>query len=377
MSAPAEEAGSWRARARRFAEQELRPRAEEIDRRDQLPREVAEGLAREGFLGLGIPEAWGGRGGGATALVGVLEELARGSAAVAVELAVHLSVCAQPILTAGSDELRRSYLPRLARGELLGAFALTEPGAGSDAAGLRTRYRRTEDGFELSGTKMFTSNGASAGVVVLFATRDPALGGHGISAFVAPSGAPGLSVAQRLAKLGLHGSETTELVLDRVRLPAGALLGQEGDGLRIALTALTGGRVGIASCALGVARAALDEMLRQVRRDDADWKRQLLARAYAEVEGAAALVAEAARRKDLGLDYLLQASAAKLLASRAAVATASAGLDLAAPLGARSGAEAERLYRDARVFPIVEGTTEIQELILARALLESPDGSSV
>ncbi len=377
MSAPAEEAGSWRARARRFAEQELRPRAEEIDRQDRLPREVAEGLAREGFLGLGIPEAWGGRGGGATALVGVLEELARGSAAVAVELAVHLSVCAQPILTAGSDELRRSYLPRLARGELLGAFALTEPGAGSDAAGLRTRYRRTEDGFELSGTKMFTSNGASAGVVVLFATRDPALGGHGISAFVAPSGAPGLSVAQRLAKLGLHGSETTELVLDRVRLPAGALLGQEGDGLRIALTALTGGRVGIASCALGVARAALDEMLRQVRRDDADWKRQLLARAYAEVEGAAALVAEAARRKDLGLDYLLQASAAKLLASRAAVATASAGLDLAAPLGARSGAEAERLYRDARVFPIVEGTTEIQELILARALLESPDGSSV
>ncbi len=377
MSAPAEEAGSWRARARRFAEQELRPRAEEIDRQDRLPREVAEGLAREGFLGLGIPEAWGGRGGGATALVGVLEELARGSAAVAVELAVHLSVCAQPILTAGSDELRRSYLPRLARGELLGAFALTEPGAGSDAAGLRTRYRRTEDGFELSGTKMFTSNGASAGVVVLFATRDPALGGHGISAFVAPSGAPGLSVAQRLAKLGLHGSETTELVLDRVRLPAGALLGQEGDGLRIALTALTGGRVGIASCALGVARAALDEMLRQVRRDDADWKRQLLARAYAEVEGAGALVAEAARRKDLGLDYLLQASAAKLLASRAAVATASAGLDLAAPLGARSGAEAERLYRDARVFPIVEGTTEIQELILARALLESPDGSSV
>jgi alkylation response protein AidB-like acyl-CoA dehydrogenase len=363
-------AADWRARARRFSDAELRPRAAEIDRTDVLPEGLLRALAREGFFGLGIPPTWGGQGGDARATVAVLEELARGNAAVAVELAVHLSVCAQPILSHGTDEQRRSYLPRLAAGELLGAFALTEPGAGSDAAALRTRYRRGPDGFELTGTKMFISNGASAGLVILFATRDPALGHGGISAFVVPALTAGLSVAQRLEKLGLHGSETTELVLDRVRLPASALLGVEGEGLKLALTALAGGRVGIASCALGVARAALDEIVRQVRNDDAEWKRHRLAQAYADVEAAAALVADAAGRKDAGEEFVLAASAAKLVASRAAVATASAGLEIAGDAGAAAGAEAERLFRDARVFPIVEGTTEIQELILARALLE-------
>jgi alkylation response protein AidB-like acyl-CoA dehydrogenase len=370
-AAPADASAAWRSRARAFAEKELRPRAEEIDRTDRFPEEVVRGLAREGFFGVGIPAAWGGQGGDARATVAVLEELAKANAAVAVEIAVHLSVCAQPILLAGTDEQKRTYLPALARGELLGAFALSEPGAGSDAGALRTRYVRTPEGFEVSGTKMFISNAASAGLVVLFATRGPELGHAGISAFVAPPSTPGFSVAQRLDKLGLHGSETTELVLDRVRLPASALLGVEGEGLKLALTALSGGRVGIASCALGVARAALHEMTRNVRTDDAEWKRHLLARAFAEVEAAAAVVAEAAARKDRGEEFVLAASVAKLLASRAAVATASAGLDVAADAGARAGSDAERLFRDARVFPIVEGTTEIQELIVARALLDA------
>ncbi|HTT16034.1 MAG TPA: acyl-CoA dehydrogenase family protein [Thermoplasmata archaeon] len=376
-AAEATDAVRWRARARRLAEEELRPLAAEIDRADAFPASVVASLAREGLFGLGLPERWGGVGGDTRSVAGVLEELASASAAVAVELAVHLSVCAQPILRAGSDAQRQRYLPALARGELLGAFALSEPGVGSDAAALRTRYRRLPEGFELEGTKMFISNAVSAGVVLVFATTDPTLGHRGISAFVVPPRTPGFSVAQRLGKLGLRGSETTEVVLERVRLPPEALLGDEGGGLAIALEALAGGRVGIAACALGVARAAFEEMARSVRRADAEWKRHLLARSFAELSAARAVVDRAAERKDAGEPFVLPASVAKLLASRAAVRIASAGIDVAGDRGGRAGAEAERLYRDARVFPIVEGTSEIQELIIARAVLDAADGRTL
>jgi alkylation response protein AidB-like acyl-CoA dehydrogenase len=369
---PAEgaEAARWREAAHRWAAEELRPRAGEIDRSDRFPPEVVAGLARERFFGVGIPEAWGGCGGSSSAVVGVLEELAWANAAVAVELAVHLSVCAQPIVTDGTDGQRRTFLPRLARGELLGAFALSEPGAGSDAAAIRTRYEADPPGYRLSGAKMFISNAASAGLTLVFATRDPGLGHAGITGFLVPKETEGLRVAQRLEKLGLHGSETTELVLENVRLGPEARLGPEGGGLAIALRALAGGRVGIASCALGVARAAYEEMERNVRAADAEWKRHVLARAYAELEGARATVAEAAQRKDRGDPFVLAASVAKLLASRAAVNIASRGLEVAGPEGGRAGSEAERLLRDARVFPIVEGTSEIQELVIARARLD-------
>jgi butyryl-CoA dehydrogenase len=373
--APAASAAAWRARARQFADAEVRPVAAEIDRTDRFPAGLVRGLAREGFFGLGLPPAWDGVGGDTRATVAVLEELARASSAVAVELAVHLSVCAQPILVSGTEEQRRRFLPRLARGELLGAFALSEPGSGSDAAALRTRYVRTADGYRLTGAKMFISTAASAGVVLLFATRDPAEGAQGISAFLVPAGTSGFVVLQRLAKLGLRGSETTELALTDVALPPEALLGAEGEGLRIALRSLAGGRVGIASCALGVARAALEGMIANVRLADAEWKRHRLARCYAEVEAAAALVADAASRKDAGEEFVVPASIAKYLASRAAVDVASAGVDVAA--GLPGAPTAERLYRDARVFPIVEGTSEIQELIVARALLGADDRPTV
>lgn len=368
---------SWRDRAATFARERLRPLAVEIDRTDLLPGSLVAELAREGFLGLGLPARWGGREGGTQELVAVLEELSVGCPAVGVVVAVHLSVCAQPILTWGTDAQRERYLPDLARGAGLGAFALTEPGAGSDAAALRTRYRATPDGFELEGSKMFISNAASAGAIVLFATRDPALGSKGISAFIVPPGTPGFSVAQRFDKLGLRGSETTELLLDHVRLPADARLGPEGKGLALALSALAGGRVGIASCALGVARAAFETMEQAVRDNDQDWTRQQLGRSYAELLAARALVAEAARRKDAGEEFLDHASAAKLLASRTAVSIASRGLDIAGTAGTRSGCDAERLLRDARVFPIVEGTSEIQEHLLARRLLERTGGPTV
>jgi alkylation response protein AidB-like acyl-CoA dehydrogenase len=362
-------ASDWRQRAAEFADRVVVPAAGKIDRDDLVPDAIVRALASEGFLGLGIPSEWGGVGGSARATVAVLEEFARASAAIAVLVAVHTSVCATPLLDWGSTAQKERYLRPLARGERLGAFGLTEPGAGSDAAGLRTRYVREADGFVLNGSKMFISNAVSAGVVLVFATRDPALGHQGVSAFVVPPGTPGFSVAQRLDKLGLRGSETTELVLNGVRLPSDAMLGPEGDGLKVAFRGLAGGRVGIASCALGVARAAFEEMRRNIRADDAEWKRTVLARSFAQLMAARALVERAATLKDSGSPYGTDASVAKLVASSAAVSIASLGVDVAGSEGTRSGATAERLLRDARVFPLVEGTTEIQELILARSLL--------
>jgi alkylation response protein AidB-like acyl-CoA dehydrogenase len=357
--------------ARAFAQAEVHPRARSIDRLDQIPLELVQRMGREQFTGLGVPPEHGGQPADTAVISAVLEELAAASAAVAVTLAVHLSVCCAPIAQWGTPEQQATWLPALARGERIGAFGLTEPGAGSDTAGLRTRYERTSEGFVLNGTKTFISNAASAGLLVIFATRDPGLGSHGISAFLVPGGTAGFSVTQRFDKLGLRGSETTELLLEDVRLPATARLGPEGSGLKVALSALAGGRVGIASCALGVARAAFDEMGRSVQSADAEWKRPLLARAYVDLASARALVDVAARRRDAGLPFALEASSAKLVASRAAVAIASAGMDVAGPAGTLAGAEPERLLRDARVFPIVEGTTEIQELILARTLLDA------
>ena len=369
MSAPNADVDVWRSRAREFAQREVAPLAEAIDREDRIPDHLVAGLARERFLGLGLPTEWGGAGGTTRATVAVLEELSIASAAVAVTLAVHLSVCARPILDHGTAEQRKEYLRPLASGARVGAFALTEPGSGSDSAALATRYRRDGADFVLRGTKMFTSNAVTAGTVLVFATKDPALGHRGISAFIVPPGRSGFSVAQRLEKLGLRGSETTELVLDDVRLPSNTLLGEEGAGLRVALSALAGGRVGIASCALGVAQAAFDAMRAAVRDDDAEWKRIRLARAYALLASARALVEVAADRTDRGEPFVREASVAKLVASRAAVEIASAGIDVAGASGVEGSALANRLYRDARVFPIVEGTTEIQELILGRSLV--------
>jgi alkylation response protein AidB-like acyl-CoA dehydrogenase len=368
------QATTWRERARSFATREVAPLAGRIDREDRVPEELVRSMASNGFLGLGLPESWGGYGGDTRTLVAVLEELSRASAAIGVTAAVHLSVCAMPIFQWGTEAQKERFLRPLARGTVLGAFGLTEPNAGSDTARIASRYVRTGDGYLLNGTKMFTSNAVSAGVILVFATSNPALGHSGISAFIVPPGTRGFSVAQRLDKLGLRGSETTELVMHDVPLGADCMLGPEGSGLRVALGALTGGRVGIASCALGVAQAAFDEMTRQVRLRDEDWKRSLLAKAYADLCSARALVEHAAARKDAGAPFVAEASVAKLVASRAAVSIASSGVDVAGPEGCRAGATPERLLRDARVFPIVEGTTEIQELILGRQLSE-PDGA--
>lgn len=360
----------WRGRARRFAEAQVAPRSEAIDRADAVPAELLEGLRREGFPGLGLPEAFGGRGGSALAMAAVLEEIARANAALATMLAVHLSVAAAPIARWGTEAQQERWLRPLAEGHVLGAFALTEPSVGSDAARLQCRYTSVDGGYRLRGSKMFITDADIAGTVLAFATRDPAAGHRGITAFLVAAGTRGFSVAQRLPKLGLHGSTTTELVFDDAFLPADARLGEEGEGFRVAMEALAGGRVGIAACALGTARAAFEAMRAAARERPEDWKRSEVARAFVDLEAAAALVRTAAEAKDAGLPFVTRASAAKLAASRAAVGIASRGIDVAGRPAGRAGSVWERLLRDARVFPIVEGTTEIQELILGRELVD-------
>ena len=359
----------WRERARAFAARTVQPRADEIETSDALPRDLVEALVRDGYFGLGQPAAWGGGGEGSEALVSVLEELAYASPAVATLLSVHLAVCAAPIAEWGTDAQREKFLRPLLQQGRLGAFALTEPGAGSDAARIACRYRKEGEGFRLDGSKMFITNGGLADLLLVFATRDPGEGHAGISAFLVPQGTPGLSVAQRWEKLGLRGSETTELTLHEVALGKDSLLGPEGKGLAIALGALTGGRVGIAATALGVARAALEALTEAARAAPADWKSAVVARAFAEVAAASALVQRAARQKDLGEPFAEEASAAKLLASRVAVSIASRAVDVVGEPSGPAAARAARIFRDARVFPIVEGTSEIQELILGRELL--------
>lgn len=369
MPALPSDADGWRARARAVAEEVLLPTAVEADRSDRLPPSVRARMQEERFFGLGIPREWGGVGGDTRCISAVLEELAAGSAAAATMVSVHLSVAAAPILEWGSDAQRERYLRPLAEGRWLGAFALTEPGVGSDTSRLATRYSVADGGFSLTGSKMFITNAAIADLLLLFATRDPSLGAKGVTAFLLPKGTPGVSVTQHLDKLGLRASETNELVLEAARLPREAQLGPDGAGLRVALGALTGGRVGIASCALGVARGAFEEMRRRAQASGSDLARIAVARAYVDLSAARALVEDAARRKDAGQPYVEAASAAKLYASQAAVRIASAGVEVAGWEGTRSGEAPERLLRDARVFPIVEGTTEIQELILGRSLV--------
>lgn len=366
--AAAEGPAVWRARAREFADSVLIPSAAEADRLDRPPADLRSRLAAVGFLGLGIPSEYGGRPEDARTVAAVLEELARGSAAAATLVAVHLSVCALPIVRWGTPSQKEHYLPNLSSGRSLGAFALTEPEAGSDAASLRTSFRSDGDGFVLEGTKTFITNAEVADVILTFAaSAGPPP--RPISAFLVPRGTPGLRAPPSFDKLGLRGSPTGQLVYEELRLPSESRLGEEGRGLSIALGALTVGRIGIAACALGTAQAAFDLLRFEASEDPSEAVRSTVARAFTRLAAARALVASAAALRDAEEPFIEAASAAKLVASEAAVWIAERAVDLGGPAAVRSGHPAERLLRDARVFPIVEGTTEIQELILGRDLL--------
>lgn len=367
----------WVVKARRFCKERIIPIAEMMDEESAIPPNVVERMAREGFFGLAIPKEYGGAEESASTIAAVLEEISAASLAVSTNLAVHLSVASAPIALWGTEAQKEHWLPSMARGEWLGAFALTEPEYGSDAQHLNTRYIKNESGFLLNGSKTFITNGGSATVVLVFATVDPALEAKGITCFLVEKGTRGFTVARHLDKLGLRGSETAELGFEDCAVAPEKLLGREGEGFRIAMSSLEGGRIGIAATSLGVARAALQMMQEHLGEDSEIWAKNRVARAYVDVEAARSLVERAARMKDSGEDYGLAASAAKLFASQVAYRVASVALEAVWPAQGLSGLRrrAERIFRDSRVLTIVEGTTEIQELILGRKLT-SRAGSS-
>ena len=361
---------------------EFAPFAAEWDAAQGVPYTAIEKLAAQGFLGMAIPEEWGGVGYDARTIVIVLEEIAKVSAALAIMIAVHNSVGALPVFRFGSDAQRKRWLPRLVSKEL-GAFSLSEPAAGSDAGALEATAVRDGEQWVLNGAKNWVTNGINAGVYLVFARTDKTAGNRGLSAFIVEKGAPGLVIGKPEDKMGLRGSETVSLTLESLRVPADALLGAEGDGFRIAMSMLDAGRIGVAAQALGVMTAAFEESAKYAQQRKAFGgpisKIQAIQFKLAEMERrvqcSRLLLHKAAWLRDMGQPYTRAASMAKLYASEAATWVTHQAIQVHGGYGYVKEYAVERYYRDARVMEIYEGTSEIQRLVIARSLLK--DGVAV
>ncbi|MBH3384507.1 MULTISPECIES: acyl-CoA dehydrogenase [Pseudomonas] len=361
---------------RAFAQERLKPFAEQWDKAHRFPREAIDEMAELGLFGMLVPEAWGGSDTGYVAYAMALEEVAAGDGACSTIMSVHNSVGCVPILHFGSEQQKAQFLAPLASGAMLGAFALTEPQAGSDASSLKTRARLDGEHYVLNGSKQFITSGQNAGVVIVFAVTDPDAGKRGISAFIVPTDSPGYQVARVEDKLGQHASDTCQIVFDNVRVPVANRLGAEGEGYKIALANLEGGRIGIASQAVGMARAAFE-----VARDYAN-ERQSFGKALVEHQAVAfrladmatqiavarQMVLHAAALRDAGRPALVEASMAKLFASEMAEKVCSHALQTLGGYGYLSDFPLERIYRDVRVCQIYEGTSDIQRMVIARNL---------
>jgi len=364
--------------ARAFAREQLAPYAAEWDRDSRFPKEALAEMGRLGLMGIQIPEAYGGAGAGMTALALALEEVAAGDGSVSTIMSVHNGLGSLPILQFGSEEQKRKYLPRLAKGEILSAFALTEPHVGSDASAIRTRAERRGNGWSLNGTKQFVTSGSTAGICIAFAVTDPRAGKKGISAFVVPTDAAGYNVARVEHKLGQRASDTCQIVFDDLRLPADALLGKEGEGYKIALSNLEGGRIGIAAQSVGMARAAYEAALAYAKEREAFGQKIIRHQAVAfrladmatQIEAARLLTLNAAALRDGGRPCLKEASMAKLFASEMAERVCSDAIQIHGGYGYVTDFPVERIYRDVRVCQIYEGTSDIQRLVISRALAE-------
>ncbi len=363
---------------RDFAGKTLAPRAAELDEREAFPWENFLGLATLGILGIGVPEAYGGSGGGFRESSIATEEIARACAATSVIYGAHLSLATQAILRFGDEAQHQRYLPLLVRGDQVGAFALSEANAGSDAASLATSAARTGRGYLLNGSKLFITNGDVAGLYVVFATHDPALRSKGIDCFLVQRDRPGFTANRQQGKLGMRASSTAELVFQDCPVPAEDRLGDEGVGFGIAMQILESSRITIAAQCVGIAQACLEAGARYAKGRHAfgqpianfqaiQW---MLADTAVEVDAARLLARRAAILKDLGQPHGTEAAMAKLFASEAANRAADRALQIHGGSGYFRGAPVERYYRDARVTEIYEGTSEVQRLIIARAVLQ-------
>ncbi|MFJ2059177.1 acyl-CoA dehydrogenase family protein [Streptomyces sp. NPDC087908] len=359
-----------------FVAREVAPHAAAWDRAEEVDRAIVRKLGALGFLGLTIPEEYGGSGGDHLAYCLVTEELGRGDSSVRGIVSVSLGLVAKTVAAWGSEEQKRQWLPRLASGEALGCFGLTEPGTGSDAGNLATRAVRDGDDYLVSGTKMFITNGTWADVVLLFARTGDTPGHRGVSAFLVPTDAPGLTRRAIHGKLGLRGQATAELVLEDVRVPAAAMLGPEGKGFAVAMSALAKGRMSVAAGCVGIAQAALDAAIRyagereQFGKPIASYQlvQELISDIAVDVDAARLLTWRVADLIDRGRDFATAASQAKLYASEAAVRAANNALQVFGGYGYIDEYPVGKLLRDARVMTLYEGTSQIQKLIIGRAL---------
>jgi len=362
--------------AKSFAQEQIKPYASEWDRQGTFPAQALQQMGQLGFMGMLVPEEWGGSATGNLAYVLALEEIAAADGATSTIMSVHNSVGCVPILKFGTEEQKQQFLVPLAKGEMIGAFALTEPHTGSDAAAIKTRAVKDGDHYIINGAKQFITSGHNAGVIIVFAVTDPSAGKKGMSAFLVPRHTPGYEVIRVEEKLGLHASDTCQIALTDVRVHKSMLLGKEGEGLKIALSNLEGGRIGIAAQAVGLARAALEEATRYAKERVAFGKPIFeqqavsfrLASMATEIAAARQLVHQAARLKEAGQPCLTEASMAKLFASEMTERVCSNALQIFGGYGYLKDFPIERIYRDARICQIYEGTSDIQRLVIARSL---------
>lgn len=363
---------------REFTEKEVRPIAAEIDENERFPEELIPKMSEVGLLGIPVPEEYGGVGMGNLEYVIAVEEISKACASTGVTISAHTSLCCWPILTYGTEEQKQKYLPDLATGEKLGAFGLTEPNAGTDAAMQATTAEDKGDHYLLNGSKIFITNGSYADVYVIFAMTDKSAGNKGISAFILEKGMEGFTFGSKERKMGIRGSATYELVFDNVKVPKENLLGEEGKGFKIAMSTLDGGRIGIAAQALGIAEGALERAIAYTK-ERKQFGRSIAAQQNTQfkladmatrVEAAQMLVYKAAMAKATQRVYSVEAAKAKLFAAETAMAVTTEVVQLFGGYGYIREYDVERMMRDAKITEIYEGTSEVQRMVISGALLK-------
>lgn len=362
---------------RAFAKTEVRPLAQEVDEEEKFPLETVRKMARFGFMGIPFPKEYGGQGGDNLAYIMAVEELSKVCGTTGVILSAHSSLCAAPLYEFGTEAQKLKYLVPLAKGEKLGAFALTEPNAGTDAAGQQTTAELQGDHYLLNGSKIFITNAANADVYIVFAMTDKSKGTRGISAFILERDMPGFSIGKKEKKMGIRGSATCELIFENVKVPVENLLGKDGKGFGIAMKTLDGGRIGIAAQALGLAQGAIDETVAYTKERKQFGKpisafqntQFQLADMQARTDAARLLVYRAACCKDAKLPYSVEAAMAKLFASETAMDVTTKAVQLHGGYGYTRDYPVERMMRDAKITEIYEGTSEVQRMVISATML--------
>jgi len=374
-----EEQAMIRKTVRKFALEEVEPLAIEIDRDHRFPLETMKKMAELGLLGINIPEEYGGAGMDDLCYTIAVEELGRVCGSTGLTLAAHISLCTYPIFAFASEEQKRKYVPDLAAGRWMGAFGLTEPNAGSDAGGTQTVAVKKGDGYIVNGAKLFITNAMNAGTFIVTAVTEKGIGTRGISAFIMERDYPGFSVKKGDEKLGMRGSDWGELIFEDAEVPAENLIGKEGEGFKLFMKTLDGGRISIGALALGIAQGALDKAVKYAREriqfDKPIIEHQAIAFKLAEmatkIEAARHLVYDAARRKVAGEPFSLQSAYAKLFASEIAMEVTSDAIQIHGGYGYIRDYHVERYWRDAKLCTIGEGTSEIQKLVISKFLARS------